>query len=178
LLGGATQKARADQRKLYTLVLKGAIAGMSARLPSTATGGQLDALVRAPIWAAGYDYGHGTGHGVGVNVHESPPRISIGSTVPIEPGQVFSIEPGVYLEGWGGIRIENLCTLVAEPVVKRKKGMPDYQGRRFVRVQPLTFSPLDHRLIDKTMLTNHEKKFLSWFKRKNPRILPPLLVQT
>jgi Xaa-Pro aminopeptidase len=174
LLGPSTQKASKQQKQLYTLVLKGAIAGMSARIPTTATGGQLDAMVRAPMWAAGYDYGHGTGHGVGVNVHESPPRISINSMVPLEVGQVFSIEPGVYLEGWGGIRIENLCTVVEEGIVKRKKGMPVYEGRRFLRVQPLTFSPLDERLIDRRMLTAHEKKFLAWFKRKNPRVLPPV----
>jgi Xaa-Pro aminopeptidase len=174
LLGPSQIKAKKDQKVLYTLVLKGAIAGMSARLPTTATGGQLDALVRAPLWAAGYDYGHGTGHGVGVNVHEGPPRISVGSTVPLRVGQVFSIEPGVYIEGWGGIRIENLCTVVLDTPAKTSK-LPAYTGKTFLRVQPLTFSPLDERLIDRTLLTPHEKRFLAWFKRKNPKLLPPTM---
>lgn len=174
LLGGPKQKATAEQRRLFTLVLKGAIAGMSARLPKGVVGEQLDTLVRAPLWAAGLDYGHGTGHGVGVNVHESPPRISIGSRVPVETGQVFSIEPGVYLPDWGGVRIENLCTLV-EDTAPVRKGVP----RSFVRVKPLTFSPMDARLIEPKLLTPYEKKFLAWFRaqqrtKAKHRTLPPL----
>ena len=110
---------------------------------------------------------------MGVNVHEAPPRISIGSRVPIEVDQVFSIEPGVYLPDWGGVRIENLCTLVDDPAPVRK-GVP----RAFVRVKPLTFSPLDARLIDAKMLTAHEKRFLAWFRapaaKKKKQPLPPL----
>ena len=153
---------------MFTLVLQGAIAGMCARIPVGSTGEQLDALVRRPLWQAGLDYGHGTGHGVGVNVHESPPRVAIGARVPLEKGQVFSIEPGVYLPDVGGVRIENLVTLVEdkEPVVK---GVP----RTFLRVKPLTFSPLDLRLVDKSMLTKHEVAFLKWFHQKGDKGLPP-----
>lgn len=174
LLGGPKTRATAEQKRLFTLVLKASIAGMCARLPKGSVGEQLDALVRQPLWQAGLDYGHGTGHGVGVNVHEAPPRISIGSRVPIEVGQVFSIEPGVYLPDWGGVRIENLCTLVDDPEPVRK-GVP----RAFVRVKPLTFSPLDPRLIDARLLTAHEKRFLAWFrapraKKTKKNALPPL----
>ncbi len=169
LLGGPRQKASAEQKRLFTLVLQGAIAGMRARLPVGATGEQLDALVRQPMWQAGLDYGHGTGHGVGVNVHESPPRVTIGSRTVLEPGQVFSIEPGLYFPDFGGIRIENLCTIV-EDKVKPRKGVP----RSFLRVVPLTFSPFDARLIDRALLSASERAFLAWFHSKKRTRLPPL----
>jgi Xaa-Pro aminopeptidase len=168
LAGPSTTKANKEQKRLYTLVLKAAIAGMSARVPVGVTGEQLDAIVRDPLWRAGLDYGHGTGHGVGVNVHEAPPSIRIGARGTVEPGQVFSIEPGVYLPQWGGVRIENLCTVI-EDTVTPPEGVP----RRFLRVKPLTFSPLDERLIDRALLTPHEKRFLAWFKRKGRTALPP-----
>lgn len=148
LVGGKGTKATDEQRRLYTLVLKGAIAGMQAVLPEGALGIQLDALVRAPLWAEGLDYNHGTGHGVGINVHEFPPRVGPKSQTPLEPGQVFSIEPGYYKARFGGIRIENLCTVDAGPT-------------GFIKVRPLTFAPLDKRLIDTKRLTGPEKAFLS-----------------
>jgi Xaa-Pro aminopeptidase len=168
LTGPATTKATKEQKRLYTIVLKAAIAGLSARVPVGVTGEQLDCIVREVLWRHGLDYGHGTGHGVGVNVHEAPPSIRIGNRGTVEPGQVFSIEPGVYLPGWGGVRIENLCTVVDDPV-KPVHGVP----RPFLRVRPLTFSPFDRRLIDRRMLTDHEKRFLAWFRRGNSRLLPP-----
>lgn len=169
LVGGPQVKATAEQQRMFTLVLQGAIAGMSARIPVGSTGEQLDALVRRPLWQAGLDYGHGTGHGVGVNVHESPPRVAIGARVPLEAGQVFSIEPGVYLPDVGGVRIENLVTLVEDPE-SPPRGVP----RRFLRVKPLTFSPLDLRLVDKTLLSSPEKAFLKWFHQKGPKGMPPV----
>jgi Xaa-Pro aminopeptidase len=168
LAGPSTTKATREQQRRYTIVLKAAIAGMSARVPVGVTGEQLDCIVREQMWRFGLDYGHGTGHGVGVNVHESPPSVRIGSRGTVEPGQVFSIEPGVYIPGWGGIRIENLCTVVDDPV-PQQPGTP----RAFLRVKPLTFSPLDRRLIDRRLLTPYEKRFLSWFARGNAHTLPP-----
>ena len=164
----------ARQKMLFTAVLKSAIAGMRARIPKGTSGDRLDAIVRAPLWAAGLDYAHGTGHGVGVNVHEFPPRVAPRATTSFEVGQVFSIEPGVYLDGEIGIRIENLCTLDVDP-----------DNVDFWRVRPLTFSPLDKRLIDKSQLTGGEKAFLTWFaegfkaSKKDPSAaltlpLPPL----
>jgi Xaa-Pro aminopeptidase len=161
-------KASAEQKRMFTLVLQAAIAGMCARIPVGSTGEQLDALVRRPLWQAGLDYGHGTGHGVGVNVHESPPRVAIGARVPLERGQVFSIEPGVYLPDVGGVRIENLVTLVDDDVTP-PKGVP----RKFLRVQPLTFSPLDMRLVDRALLSKQELAFLKWFHAKDRAALPP-----
>ncbi|MBI1945130.1 MAG: M24 family metallopeptidase [Deltaproteobacteria bacterium] len=169
LVGAPHVKATKEQKRLFTVILKGAIAAMRARLPVGATGEQLDALVRQPMWQAGLDYGHGTGHGVGVNVHESPPRVTIGSRTVLEPGQVFSIEPGLYLPDFGGIRIENLCTIVEDSETPRD-GVP----RKFLRVVPLTFSPLDKRLIDRTLLSAGERAFLTWFHDRKRAPLPPL----
>lgn len=152
LVGTGALEASAEQKEWFTVVLQGAIAGMSARIPKGSTGEQLDAIVRDPIWRAGYTYAHGTGHGVGVNVHEFPPRVAPGVRWLLEAGQVFSIEPGLYLPGKGGVRIENLVTLVEDP-----------DDDRFLRVKPLTFSPLDARLIDKKRLRPHERAFLRWF---------------
>ena len=139
----------AAQKQLFTRVLKAAIAGMSARIPKNAVGAQLDGITRAPLWRDGLDYAHGTGHGVGINVHEAPPSVSKQATTGFEEGQVFSIEPGLYLEGVGGVRIENLCTVAADGAQKD-----------WLRVVPLTFSPLDARLIDDAMLDAGERAFL------------------
>jgi Xaa-Pro aminopeptidase len=169
---GRKAEATEQQQHLFTSVLRSAIAGMCARFPKGTTGEQLDAIVRAPMWAAGLNYAHGTGHGVGVNVHEFPPRLMPGVRFEIEPGQVFSIEPGVYLEGWGGVRIENLVVCIEDP-----------DDKDFLRIRPLTFSPLDKRLIDRKRLSAHEKAFLTWFAEgakmdaheRLSRPLPPLL---
>ena len=127
---------------------------MKARFPRGTTGVQLDAIVRAPIWEAGFDYLHGTGHGVGVLVHESPPRVAPKPATPLEPGMVFSIEPGIYLAGWGGVRIENLVTVVEDP-----------KAEGFLRVKPLTFSPLDRKLVDGRLLSADEKAWLRQYFR-------------
>lgn len=156
LIGPARARGTDEQRRYYTLVLRAAIAGMTAVLPRGARGHQLDALVRAPLWAAGLNFNHGTGHGVGINVHEFPPRIGSEGSV-LEEGFVFSIEPGVYLPSFGGIRIENLCTI--EPA-------PKLDG--FVRVMPLTYAPLDRRLIEPALLLATEKAWLADYARRYP----------
>ncbi|MEI6804884.1 MAG: M24 family metallopeptidase [Myxococcaceae bacterium] len=160
LMGGPNQKATDFQKQIFTAVLKGSIAGMSARFPKGTTGVQLDAIVRDPIWRLGYNYNHGTGHGVGINVHEDPPRVSTASTSPIEVSQVFSIEPGIYIEGFGGVRIENLCTAVE-----------DVEFPGFLKVVPLSFCPLDARLIDERLLTDLEKAFLKYYEKSFPVLL-------
>ena len=143
----------AEQKRLYTLTLKAAIAGMTAVMPAGVPGVMLDAITRKPLWEAGLNYNHGTGHGVGINVHEAPPSVSMRSQTPLQPGYVFSIEPGVYLAGWGGIRIENLCTLEEHP---------EFKG--YLRVKVLTFSPLDLRLVDKALLSPAERAFVKDFQ--------------
>lgn len=168
LAGSKQAVASKEQKEIFTLVLKASINGLAARLRKGALGAELDAIVRAPLWQKGLDFAHGTGHGVGINVHEFPPRIGPGSLTKLVVGQVFSIEPGLYIEGFGGVRIENLATIVKDP-----------ESDNFIRVQPLTFSPLDERLIDQTMLNKDEEIFLDYYKdewkNNNPwPNLPPL----
>lgn len=152
LAAGPNHEAKSWQKEMFTLVLKASITGMSARLRRGSLGMQLDAMVRAPLWQRGLDFAHGTGHGVGINVHEFPPRIAPKSMTPLMEHQVFSIEPGLYFEDLGGVRIENLVTLVADE-------HPD-----FIRVLPLTFCPLDERLIEDAMLDDHERSFLTYYR--------------
>lgn len=154
-LAGSRAKATAEQKRNFTLVLKSAIAGMAARIPVGARGEQLDAITRAPLWAQGKDFNHGTGHGVGINVHEAPPRVSTNGPQKLEEGHVFSIEPGLYLADFGGVRIENLCTMVPAP------GCPG-----FLDVEPLTFSTFDERLFDQAILTDAERAWLAAYAKR------------
>ncbi|HXE65692.1 MAG TPA: M24 family metallopeptidase, partial [Rhodanobacteraceae bacterium] len=107
-----------EQRRDVTLVLKGVIALSRAKFPRGTSGQQLDALARAPIWAADIDYGHGTGHGVGycLNVHEGPQSIrpprSGQHLEAMDVGMITSIEPGIYKPGRHGVRIENLAATI------------------------------------------------------------------
>jgi Xaa-Pro aminopeptidase len=156
LAGGPSVKADDTQRRLFTLTLKAAIAGMTATFPAGTPGISLDGITRKPLWDQGLTYNHGTGHGLGINVHELPPTVSMRAITPLHKGHVFSIEPGVYLADWGGIRIENLCTV---------EEVPDRPG--WLRVKPLTFSPLDKRLVDAKLLTPAEKGFLKWFGQQH-----------
>jgi Xaa-Pro aminopeptidase len=80
------------------------------------------------------------------------------SSAPIQIGQVFSIEPGIYIEGFGGVRIENLCTAIQDP-----------EFSDFLRVEPLSFCPLDLRLVDDSMLSETERAFLIYYKERYTR---------
>ena len=165
-LGGTTDITRvvpigaitAAHRRDYTLVLKGLIALSSAQFPRGTRSPLLDALARAPIWAAGIEYGHGTGHGVGyfLNVHEGPQSISA-STMPephtaMEPGMITSIEPGIYRPGRWGIRLENL-------VLNRAAGSTEFG--EFLRFETLTLCPFDARCLDLTLLRVDEIAWLN-----------------
>lgn len=104
-------------REIYALVLgaqRAALAGLRPGLQAHAA----DALARDVIAAAGYgeQFGHGLGHGVGLNIHEGPAlrRSATGSSAPLRPGMVTSVEPGIYLEGWGGVRIEDLAHITED----------------------------------------------------------------
>lgn len=150
-----------DMRRHYTLVLQGHIALATARFPEGTTGSQLDALARTPLWQAGLDYDHGTGHGVGsyLSVHEGPQRISkIGNSVALAPGMIVSNEPGYYLEGAYGIRIENL---VAVQTDDRPADRP------MLCFETLTLAPLDRRLIDTDILSTAE---IAWVDAYHARV--------
>jgi Xaa-Pro aminopeptidase len=104
---------QADDRfkKVYDTVLGGQLTAL-AIIQEGMTGEEVDRLARTVIEEAGYGdaFGHALGHGVGLAAHEAP-RLGAGSTETIKNGMVFSIEPGVYLPGWGGVRIEDLVTM-------------------------------------------------------------------
>ncbi|OWU68439.1 X-Pro aminopeptidase [Roseovarius sp. 22II1-1F6A] len=141
----ATGPVTADQRACFTSVLRGMIDMSRLRFPKGLAGQHLDAVARAPLWAAGLDYDHGTGHGVGayLSVHEGPQRLSRTSDVALEPGMILSNEPGYYREGAWGIRIENLIHVAEAPPLAGGDA-----ARRMLEFRTLTWVPIDRRLID------------------------------
>jgi Xaa-Pro aminopeptidase len=161
----------ADQRRMFTLVLKGHIAMATVRFPAGTTGHQLDALARLPMWMAGLDYDHGTGHGVGsyLGVHEGPQRIAKAvNTQPLLPGMIVSNEPGYYREGHWGIRIETLQVVTpAEPIPGGERPMHGFEQ--------LTFAPLDRRLIDVDLLTSAERAYVDAYHAETYAKVGPLL---
>jgi len=179
-LGGTTDITRVlalgettpEQRRDATLVLKGMIGLSRARFPKGASGPQLDVLARAPLWAAGMDYGHGTGHGVGyfLNVHEGPhgirPPREGGALVPLEPGMITSIEPGVYKPGRHGIRHENLAVVIE--VEQSEFG----EYRAF---ETLTLCPFDRRALEPHLLNPDERAWLDDYHATVRAALSPLL---
>ena len=150
-VGAVPPEARAP----FTRVLQGMIAISRARWPRGLAGRDLDALARAPLWAAGCDYDHGTGHGVGAAmcVHEGPARLSRVSRVALEEGMILSNEPGYYREGAFGIRIENLVLVEAAPALG--------DNRDQLAFRTLTWAPIDRRLIDATMLSPAERDWIN-----------------
>jgi Xaa-Pro aminopeptidase len=143
-------------RDRFTRVLKGHIALATARFPEGTTGAALDALARRPLWDVGLDYDHGTGHGVGsyLSVHEGPQNISKRHiTQVLKPGMICSNEPGYYKTGEYGIRIENLI------VVTECK---DVGGdRKMMEFETITVAPIDLGLVEPSLLTDAEKKWLN-----------------
>lgn len=169
LLGRTSTK---KQREHFTRVLKGHIALARARFPRGVRGMRLDTLARVPLWEKGLDYSHGTGHGVGsyLNVHEGPQSISPGrcNGAALEPGNVQSNEPGLYLPGEYGIRIENLILVVEDS----QKGA---NGDGFLSFETLTLCPIDRRLIDVKLLTPEERKWLNDYHARVKKTLSPEL---
>ncbi|MGQ3374078.1 MAG: aminopeptidase P family protein [Caulobacteraceae bacterium] len=161
----------ADQKRMFTLVLKGHIAMATVRFPAGTTGHQLDALARLPMWMQGFDYDHGTGHGVGsyLGVHEGPQRIAKAvNTQPLLTGMILSNEPGYYREGHWGIRIETL-QVVTEPA-------PIPGGERPMHgFEQLTFAPIDRKLIDVALLTPDERAYVDAYHAETLTKVGPLL---
>ncbi len=163
--------ATPEQKRRFTLVLKGHIALGAARFVKGTTGSQLDAVARAPLWREGLDYDHGTGHGVGtyLGVHEGPQRISkIGNTVALEPGMVISNEPGYYKTGEYGIRIENLVAV---------REAPPHPGaeKPVLEFETLTLAPIDLNMVDPALLTAEEKSWLNAYHARVRETLSPLV---
>ncbi|MDP7600307.1 MAG: aminopeptidase P family protein [Rhodospirillales bacterium] len=155
----------------FTRVLKGHIALASATFPAGTSGSQLDILARAALWQAGLDYDHGTGHGVGsyLGVHEGPQRISkLPNRITLEPGMVISNEPGYYKPDEYGIRIENLIVVTKVPI-------SDQSERPQLCFETLTLAPIDLALVDVSMLTELEIKWLNTYYEKVRSALEPLM---
>ena len=108
----------AFQQRCYTRVLQGHVALASLKFPVGTSGHKIDAVARVALWKDGLDYPHGTGHGVGhyLNVHEGPEGVGAGVRAyggGLQPGMTMTIEPGCYIDGQFGIRIENVYSVVA-----------------------------------------------------------------
>lgn len=160
-----------EQRRVYTLVLKGHIQLDICRFPAGACGSQIDALARAPMWREGYNYMHGTGHGVGsyLNVHEGPHQIRMEwRSAPLQAGMTVTNEPGIYLEGKFGVRIEN--TLLIVPAEKTAFG-------EFLKFETLTLAPIDIAPIVLEMLTAEEREWLNSYHRRVYESLSPHLTE-
>ncbi|AVX03970.1 xaa-Pro aminopeptidase [Maritalea myrionectae] len=153
----ATGDTTPDQRKHFTLVLKGMIALSRVHFHKGATGAHLDVLARQFLWNEGLNYAHGTGHGVGalLGVHEGPCGISGVNHNVLEEGNILSNEPGFYLEGEYGIRIENLIMVV-----------PSEKNEKFLKFDTLTYTPIDLRLVEKDLLTPEEIEWLNDYHQK------------
>jgi len=160
----------AELRDRVTRVLKGHIAIASLVFPQGVCGSHVDAFARRALWQAGLDYDHGTGHGVGsyLSVHEGPVGLSrLARPVPIAAGMILSNEPGFYLSGRYGIRLENL--VLAQPV-----NMPA-AGKPFLRFETLTLAPFDRRLIEPGLLDPDERAWLDAYHARVFKEIGPSL---
>ncbi len=158
-----------EMRDRFTRVLRGHIAIARAIFPDGTTGAQLDSLARQYLWQAGLDFDHGTGHGVGsyLSVHEGPARISKLGTTPLKRGMILSNEPGYYKTDAYGIRIENLELVIGTDIPGAEKPVNAFET--------LTLAPIDRRLIEVSMLSDSELKWLNdYHARVNREVRPHL----
>ena len=165
VLGNITEEEKRD----FTLVLKGHINLANAKFLKGATGGNLDVLARGPLWQYGLDYKCGTGHGVGffLNVHEGPQGIRpYGNNVVLEPGMILTNEPGVYKEGKFGIRIENIMVVVEDET---------NDNGEFYRFDTISYCPIDLNGVKVELLNDDEKAWLNNYHKKVYDNLSPYL---
>ena len=158
-----------EQKKVYTLVLKGHIQIELCKFPSGASGTQIDILARQALWREGLNYLHGTGHGVGtyLNVHEGPHQFRMEwKPAPFVTGMTVTDEPGVYLAGKFGVRIENALLVV--PYKETEFG-------KFLQFEPLTLCPIDKAPIMKELLLQEEVDWLNDYHQHVFEKLSPYL---
>lgn len=158
-----------EMKHVYTLVLKGHTQLELAKFPDGASGTQIDALSRECMWREGYNFLHGTGHGVGsyLNVHEGPHQIRMEwKPTPLRAGMTVTDEPGLYLKGKFGVRIEN--TLLIKDFVETTFG-------KFLQMESLTLCPIDTAPIDVDMLLLEEVEWLNAYHREVFEKLSPYL---
>ena len=154
-----------EQRRVYTLVLKGHIQIERCKFPAGASGTQIDILARESLWREGLNYLHGTGHGVGsyLSVHEGPHQFRMEwKPAPLVAGMTITDEPGIYLEGKFGVRIEN--TLLIIPYKQTEFG-------QFLQFESLTLCPIDTRPIVKELLLPEE---IAWLNDYHQQVLTAL----
>ncbi|NFJ51610.1 aminopeptidase P family protein [Clostridium botulinum] len=159
-----------EEKKDFTLVLKSHINLMKAKFLKGTTGSNLDVLARTILWDEGMDYKCGTGHGVGffLSVHEGPQSIRpIPNTVVLEPGMILTNEPGVYKEGKHGIRTENVMLVTND--------IETDEGGEFYKFEVMSYCPIDIEGIDKSLLTEAERKWLDVYHTETYAKLNPYL---
>ncbi|HHD2753947.1 TPA: aminopeptidase P family protein [Clostridium perfringens] len=159
-----------EEKKDYTLVLKGHIGLMKAKFLKGTTGSALDIKAREPLWNEGIDYKCGTGHGVGffLNVHEGPQSISpVPNKVALEPGMILTNEPGVYREGKYGIRTENTMVVVKDTYSE--------EFGEFYKFDTISLCPIDLAGLDISLLNEDEKVWLNNYHKKVYELLSPYL---
>ena len=162
-----------EEKKYYTLVLKGHLSLAAAHFLKGSSGNNLDILARQPLWKENIDYQCGTGHGVGhvLAVHEGPHRIGWGFSalrppVPFEEGMIVTDEPGVYLPHKLGVRIENELLVV--------NGEKNFYGQ-FMHFDNITYVPYEVEAIVVSMLNDDELNYLNNYHRMVREILTPYL---
>ena len=176
-MGGTTDITRTvssgksvqQQKKDFTLVLKGHIALAKAKFPLATYGYQIDMLARKFLWENGCDYGHGTGHGVGycLNVHEGPQSISPADNITVlEAGMLVSNEPGIYREGEYGIRTENLVICYEDE---------ETEFGHFLKFDTVSLCYIDKSLIDKSLLNKEEIDWINSYHSEVFEKLSPFL---
>ncbi|KAJ2936840.1 hypothetical protein H1R20_g241, partial [Candolleomyces eurysporus] len=163
-----------EEIRAFTRVLQGHISIDTAIFPTGTTGFVIDSFARRALWQDGLDYRHGTGHGVGhfLNVHEGPQGIGVRivlNNTPLKPGMTVSNEPGYYEDGQYGIRIENIV-LVKEAETPNNFGQKGYLGFEHV-----TLCPIQTKLVDISLLTEQEKKWLNDYHKEIWEKVSPLL---
>jgi Xaa-Pro aminopeptidase len=158
-----------EQRKIYTLVLRSHIRLEMAKFPELATGTQIDAICREPLWEHGLNFLHGTGHGVGsfLSVHEGPHQIRMEYVkTPLVAGMTVTDEPGIYVKGKFGVRIENTL------LIKKYK---DTDFGSFLQMEPLTLCPIDVEPIISELMEPKEINWLNnYHKLVNEKLSPYL----
>ena len=154
-----------EQKRIYTLVLKGHVQIELCKFPSGASGTQIDILAREAMWREGLNYLHGTGHGVGtyLNVHEGPHQFRMEwKPAPLVAGMTITDEPGIYLEGKFGVRVEN--TLLITPYKETQFG-------QFLQFESLTLCPIDTTPIVKEMMLDEE---IAWLNQYHQQVFDTL----
>lgn len=160
-----------EHRRAYTLVLKGHLAVATCVFPRGTSGWKLDILARQFLWQESMDYGHGTGHGIGsyLNIHELPLGIGMtnGPESVLRPGHFVSDEPGFYKDGEFGVRLESDILVIPHST--------DSSGKEYLTFEIMTLVPYELKLIDRSLLTEKEVKFINSYHSKCYENLRPYL---